>query len=73
MIKFIHKKHIHKDPQIKGLAIYYSLSDIILGSLLIVLVAFFIYNYLEFSYQKINTGYTVTNNTKPQATYKNNP
>lgn len=50
MLKFVHKKHINKNPNTKALIIYYSLSDIILGLLLVTLVAFFIYNYLEFSF-----------------------
>ena len=47
MLKFIHKDHINKDPKSKRLVIYYNLSDVVLGFLLIVLVSFFIYNYLE--------------------------
>ena len=58
MIKFIHKKHIQKAPNIKALIIYYSLSDIVLGALLVILVAFFIYNYLEVSFQ--SRAYTYT-------------
>jgi hypothetical protein len=53
MIKFIHKKHIRQDSHIKGLVIYYSLSDIVLGFFLVVLVSFFIFNYLEFSFKQI--------------------
>lgn len=51
MLKFIHKKHIHKNVGTKAFVIYYSVSDIVLGFLLIVLVGFFIYNYLQFSFQ----------------------
>lgn len=54
MIKFIHKNHIHQDAHTKALIIYYSLSDIVLGLLLVVLVGFFIYNYLEFSFRATN-------------------
>lgn len=54
MVKFLHKKHIYKNPQTKSLVIYYNLSDIILGFLLVVLVAFFIFNYLKFSFQRPN-------------------
>jgi hypothetical protein len=57
MIKFIHKKHIHKAPNVKAFIIYYSVSDIILGFLLIVLVAFFIYNYLQNSFWGSNRTY----------------
>ena len=46
MIKFIHKNQIHKHPKTKFFVIYYSLSDVILGLLLFILVAFFAYNYV---------------------------
>jgi hypothetical protein len=46
MLKFLHKKHIYKNLKNSKLTIYYSISDIFLGSLLIILVLFFIYNYL---------------------------
>jgi hypothetical protein len=49
MLKFIHKKHIGKNFADAKLVIYYNLVDIILGFFLIILVAFFIYNYLEFN------------------------
>ena len=48
MIKFIHKKHINQSSQNAKIVIYYSISDIVLGIVLMALVAFFIYNYLEF-------------------------
>ena len=64
MLKFIHKKHIYKMPNTKALVIYYNLSDIVLGFLLVVLVAFFIYNYLEFSFRIPNTGYAITSMDK---------
>ena len=48
MIKFVHKKHINQDPKTAKIVIYYSVFDIILGLTLMVLTAFFIYNYLEF-------------------------
>jgi len=49
MIKFVHKKHINLTPKTSKIIIYYSISDLILGLLLIILVGFFIYNYLMFS------------------------
>ena len=71
MFKFIHKNHIHKDPHTKALVIYYNISDIVLGFLLIVLVAFFIYNYLETSFHTAATDYAVTSNHKfPSRLYK---
>lgn len=48
MIKFIHKKHINKHPRTAKVVIYYSLSEILLGLLLVALSIFFIYNYLDF-------------------------
>lgn len=46
MLKLVHKKHIFKNLYNSRLTIYYSVSDIVLGIALIMLVAFFIYNYL---------------------------
>ena len=46
MIKFLHKKHINKDHGNAKIIIYYNLSDIFLGTTLIILVAFFIHDYL---------------------------
>lgn len=45
MIKFLHKKHIGKSHGAR-VVIYYSLSDIILGLMLVALVIFFIHDYL---------------------------
>ena len=47
MIKFIHKKHIHENHKNKKLIIYYSGLDVFLGSLLMILVLFFIHDYLS--------------------------
>ena len=55
MLKFIHKNNIDKNPGTNKLVVYYNLSDIILGFLLIVLVTFFIYSYLELNLFKINS------------------
>lgn len=52
MIKFIHKKHAHLNPNTGKFVVYYNLSDIVLGFLLVILVAFFIYNYLTVSFGK---------------------
>ncbi len=67
MIKFIHKKHINKNSNLKSFVIYYSISDIVLGFLLTVLVAFFIYNYVKLSFQKLNIVYyrTASSSFKP--------
>ena len=48
MIKFVHKKH--KSPNNKGLTIYYSRFDIILGLVIIILAAIAIYLYVRFSF-----------------------
>ena len=52
LIKFVHKKPAKRDPDFKGLLIYYSRMDIILGLLLIVFSAFFIFKYFEYSISK---------------------
>jgi hypothetical protein len=46
MIKLVHKKHMQKGSHGTKLVIYYSVSDIVLGILLLVLTGFFIYNYV---------------------------
>ncbi|MDE2312305.1 MAG: hypothetical protein KGJ93_04455 [Patescibacteria group bacterium] len=46
MVKFVHKRYQHKTPPAK-LVIYYSLSDIVLGILLVGLVAFFVVSYVR--------------------------
>ncbi len=47
MLKFVHKKHMHKDRPEAKFVIYYSVSDIVLGLLLIILVSFFAVNYVR--------------------------
>ena len=47
MIKFIHKKHIHIDDKDNKIVIYYNASDIFLGVSLLILVVFFIHDYLS--------------------------
>jgi len=47
MLKLMHKRHLGKNPKAASFIIYYNLNDIILGFLLVTLVGFFIYNYLE--------------------------
>ena len=47
MIKFIHKKHIHESDKDKKIVIYYNASDIFLGATLLILVVFFINDYLS--------------------------
>jgi hypothetical protein len=51
MVKFIHKKHVQHTAHGNALVIYYSLSEIILGILLIGLVTFYIVAYLKSSLQ----------------------
>ena len=45
MIKFVNKKYIRLDSKTSHFTIYYSVSDIVLGILLIGLVSIFICNY----------------------------
>lgn len=47
MIKFIHKKHMHTEKDSKKIVIYYNASDIFLGTALLLLVVFFIHDYLS--------------------------
>ena len=47
MIKFLHKKHMHKSIETGKIIIYYNFLDIFLGVLLTTLVAFFIHDYLS--------------------------
>jgi hypothetical protein len=50
MIKFIHKKNIERSIKNSKIVIYYNAADIFLGTTLIILVGFFIHNYLANSY-----------------------
>lgn len=52
MIKFIHKKHSESDFGKGKIVIYYNVSDIVLGIMLVALVAFFINDYLSHSLKK---------------------
>jgi len=52
MIKFIHKKHINQDMQGGKIIIYYSISDIVLGVMLLALTVFFMNDYLSHSLKK---------------------
>jgi succinate dehydrogenase hydrophobic anchor subunit len=47
MVKFVHKKHMHKAKGGVSFVVYYSVTDIILGFLLIFLVYFFAFNYIK--------------------------
>jgi len=47
MIKFIHKKHVYENKETGKIIIYYNASDIFLGTVLLILVVFFINNYLS--------------------------
>ena len=47
MIKFIHKKHINPDKENGKIIIYYNVTDIFLGTVLLILVVFFIHDYLS--------------------------
>lgn len=50
-IKFLPKKPQKTDPSHKGLVVYYSRMDIVLGLILICLSGFFIYKYFQYSLQ----------------------
>ncbi len=54
MIKFIHKKHPNGDVAKGNIIIYYSVSDIILGAMLLALTVFFMHDYLSHSLNKQN-------------------
>lgn len=46
-IRFIHKKHIQERDKDGKIFIYYNVSDIFLGTALLILVVFFINDYLK--------------------------
>ncbi len=46
MLKFVHRRHFNKIKEAR-IVVYYSLSEIILGLLLVVLVTFFALDYLK--------------------------
>jgi hypothetical protein len=50
MIKFVHKKHIKNAKPVGKIVIYYSLSDIVLGGLLVSLTIFFTSFYIKASF-----------------------
>jgi len=52
MIKFIHKKHIHQDKNSGRIIIYYNITDIVLGTVLLILVLFFMHFYLSHTLEK---------------------
>ena len=47
MIKFIHKKHLHAKKESGKIVVYYNVTDIFLGIILMALVVFFIHDYLS--------------------------
>ena len=47
MIKFIKKQHVQEEKISGKVIIYYSISDIFLGTALLLLVAFFIHDYIS--------------------------
>ncbi len=61
MIKFRHKKHLNSTKEKGKILIYYSISDIFLGAVLMALVVFFMNDYLSHTigrYKKMQ----ITNN-----------
>ncbi|OGE76636.1 MAG: hypothetical protein A3K05_00045 [Candidatus Doudnabacteria bacterium RIFCSPHIGHO2_01_48_18] len=47
MLKFVHKHHYKKSDHPGKIIITYSLSEIVMGGLLIIMLTFYIYNYLS--------------------------
>ncbi len=47
MIIFRHKKHMHENRRKGQVVIYYNVTDIFLGATLMILVIFFIHDYLS--------------------------
>lgn len=62
MIKFIHKKHIQEHKGDSKFVIYYNVSDIFLGTILLALVVFFIHDYLSHSLGMQNNYYAANPN-----------
>ena len=60
MIKFIHKKHIHESKDSGKIIIYYNFTDIFLGTALLVLVVFFINDYLSHALKPKNNNVIYT-------------
>ena len=56
MISFKHKKHMHEHKGNAKIVIYYNVSDIFLGATLLVLVVFFINDYLSHALSPLNMG-----------------
>ncbi len=54
MIKFIHKKNIKEKGEKGKVIIYYNVSDIFLGTALLLLVIFFIHDYLSHRINYLN-------------------
>ncbi len=47
MIEFIHKRHMREDAKSNKFVIYYNAFDIFIGIALLILVIFFIHDYLS--------------------------
>lgn len=66
MVKFLHKKHINKGKGAGRVVIYYSLSDIFLGVILVALSIFFMNDYLShtiWASKSQNSNYTSYQNS----------
>lgn len=48
-IKFLPKKPVDKDSRHKGVVVYYGRLDIVLGLLMLIFSAFFVYKYVQLS------------------------
>ena len=69
MIKFKHKKHISENKEIGKIIIYYNASDIFLGTALLILVVFFVNDYLSHRLGKSQNSYSID----MKQNYKNLP
>jgi hypothetical protein len=67
MLKFVHRKHFNKIKGQAKIVVYYSLSEIILGVLLIMLASFFAMDYLKNNLKnnELNIKSSVGINTMP--------
>jgi len=62
MIKFIHKKHIQENKENNKIVIYYNVSDIFLGTILLILVVFFINDYLSHALEQPKSNSSIYTN-----------
>lgn len=73
MIKFKKKEHIQMTKESGKLVIYYNVSDIFLGITLLVLVVFFIHDYLSHNFKSGRYGNAYPSQATFSDQYKNFP